>query len=79
MAEHVHKFEPVYEMRRGWALDCVHCPLRIPIERVNAHINATYRLRAGIDELKDACKDDPNEMGGPFVSLSWVERTLEGK
>ena len=40
---------------------------------------ATEALSAGIDEMMDAAKDDPNEMGGPFVSLSWVANTLEGK
>ena len=32
-----------------------------------------------VDELLDEAKDDPNEMGGPFVSLSWVASILEGK
>ena len=39
----------------------------------------TERLKAGVDEMMDAAKDDPNEMGGPFVSLSWVANILEGK
>ena len=71
MTEHVCEFKPLLA-------EC-ECGRALTIAELCKRANATERLRAGIDELKDACKDDPNEMGGPFVSLSWVERTLEGK
>lgn len=67
---------------------CTHlgCYKNMPSAEVAKRLNeyetlkkAAERLKAGIDELMDAAKDDPNEMGGPFVSLSWVTNTLEGK
>ena len=72
MAEHVHKWK-IDLVAKGAQLVFVGgcavdgCDEELSKREVNRRLNATDRLRAGIDELKDACKDDPQEMGGPFV------------
>ena len=65
---------------------CRNCGAEIEMHEAEARLNEyetlkriTERLKAGVDEMMDACKDDPNEMGGPFVSLSWVANILDGK
>ena len=79
MTEHVHEWGPWHPWCSTYR--CIHpgCYKNMPSAEVAKRLNATERLRAGIDELMDAAKDDPNEMGGPFVSLSWVANILEGK
>ena len=77
MTEHVCKFYVAYPVG-GRDYRCK-CGRAATPQEIVAKLNTTERLNAGIAELMDDCKDDPNEMGGPFVSLSWIVNILEGK
>ena len=75
MTEHVHEWIP-----GGGYDDCFwwcSCGKDIVGDDITRRLNATERLKKLMADLQEDAKDGPNEMGGPFVAVSIIVRTLE--
>jgi hypothetical protein len=59
---------------------CVHygCYEELTEDEVNHRLSAHETLKDGVAELMEE-NEEPNDMGGPFIALSWVADILEDK